>query len=48
MEQAYNVFFLLGGLGLFLFGISFMGKGLEQAAGDNLRVWLEKLTTSPL
>lgn len=48
MEQAYNVFLLLGGIGLFLFGISYMGKGLEQAAGDNLRVWLEKLTTSPL
>ena len=47
MEQAYNVFLLLGGIGLFLFGISYMGKGLEQAAGDNLRVWLEKLTTSP-
>ncbi|MBQ4004012.1 MAG: Na/Pi cotransporter family protein, partial [Firmicutes bacterium] len=45
---AYNVFLLLGGIGLFLFGISYMGKGLEQAAGDNLRVWLEKLTTSPL
>lgn len=48
MEQAYNVFLLLGGIGLFLFGINYMGKGLEQAAGDNLRVWLEKLTTSPL
>ena len=48
MEQAYNVFLLLGGIGLFLFGISYKGKGLEQAAGDNLRVWLEKLTTSPL
>ena len=48
MEQAYNVFLLLGGIGLFLFGINYMGKGLEQAAGDNLRVWLERLTTSPL
>ncbi|MCR4805487.1 MAG: Na/Pi cotransporter family protein [Clostridia bacterium] len=48
MEQVYNVFLLLGGIGLFLFGISYMGKGLEQAAGDNLRIWLEKLTTSPL
>ena len=48
MEQAYNVFLLMGGIGLFLFGINYMGKGLEQAAGDNLRVWLERLTTSPL
>ncbi len=39
---------LLGGIGLFLFGISYMGAGLEQAAGDNLRIWLEKLTTKPL
>ena len=48
MEQAYNVFLLLGGIVLFLFGNNYMGKGLEQAAGDNLRVWLERLTTSPL
>lgn len=48
MEQAYSVFLLLGGIGLFLFGISYMGAGLEQAAGDNLRIWLEKLTTKPI
>ncbi|MCQ2561590.1 MAG: Na/Pi cotransporter family protein [Clostridia bacterium] len=48
MEQAYSIFMLLGGIGLFLFGISYMGAGLEQAAGDNLRIWLEKLTTKPL
>lgn len=45
MEYAYHVFLLLGGIGLFLFGINFMGTGLERAAGDNLRVILQKLTT---
>lgn len=48
MGHLYSFFMLLGGIGLFLFGISHMGKGLEQAAGENLRIWLEKLTTSPL
>ena len=45
MDYAYHVFLLLGGIGLFLFGINFMGSGLERAAGDNLRVILQKLTT---
>jgi len=44
MEYAFHVFLLCGGIGLFLFGINFMGAGLEKAAGDNLRVILQKLT----
>ena len=28
---------LLGGLGLFLFGMSFMSQGLQKAAGAKLR-----------
>ncbi len=39
------VFGLLGGLGLFLFGMRVMGDGLRKSAGDRLRRLLEILTT---
>lgn len=39
-----NLFSLLGGLGLFLFGIKTMGDGLEQAAGPKMKRLLEVLT----
>ena len=37
---------LLGGLGLFLFGMQLMGNGLEVAAGDSLKSILQKLTSN--
>ena len=40
-------FGFLGGLGLFLFCIRYMGDGLQMAAGDRLRFILDKYTTSP-
>ena len=39
-----NIILLLGGLGLFLFGMSYMGEGLELAAGPKMKDLLEKLT----
>ncbi len=38
------VFALLGGLGLFLYGMHMMGEGLEKAAGGKMRRLLEILT----
>ena len=35
---------LIGGLGLFLYGMKLMSDGLEAAAGSQLRRWLEALT----
>lgn len=35
---------LFGGLGLFLFGMKYMGEGLELAAGPKMKDLLEKLT----
>ena len=43
-ETLYGIFLLLGGIGLFLYGINFTSKSLEDAAGDNLRKILEKTT----
>ena len=40
------VFLLLGGLGLFLYGINMMSDGLESLAGDRMRRTLEILTNN--
>ena len=37
---------LIGGLSLFLFGMSLMGQALERRAGNRLKVLLGKLTTN--
>ena len=39
-----NLIELLGGLGAFLFGMKYMGDGLELAAGSKMKDLLEKLT----
>lgn len=39
-----DVFALLGGVGLFLYGMMQMSDGLKNAAGDHLRIILEKAT----
>ena len=39
---------LIGGLGLFLYGMKLMGDGLENAAGDSLKSILEKVTSNPI
>lgn len=39
-----NIVELLGGLGAFLFGMNYMGDGLELAAGAKMKDLLEKLT----
>ncbi|MCL6450056.1 MAG: Na/Pi cotransporter family protein [Acetobacteraceae bacterium] len=44
----YMAFGLLGGLGMFLYGMRLMGDGLQKAAGDRMRRLLEVLTTNPL
>ncbi len=44
----FNVFTLLGGLAMFLFGMNVMGEALEKQAGGKLKKILEKLTSSPV
>ena len=39
-----NIINLLGGLGLFLFGMNYMSKGLSAVAGNKMKDLLEKLT----
>ena len=46
--NATMVLSLMGGLGLFLFGIKTMGDGLETAAGNRMKHLLEILTRNKL
>lgn len=39
---------ILGGFGLFMFGIKFMGDGLKAVAGDKLRDYINRYTSNPL
>lgn len=39
---------LMGGLGLFIYGMKLMGDGLENAAGERLKNILEKVTSNRL
>ena len=41
-----DTFSLLGGIGLFLFGMTIMSSGLKNACGNNLQNILEKATTN--
>ena len=39
---------ILGGLALFLFGISLLSSGMEKLAGDQIQKWLDRVTNNPL
>jgi phosphate:Na+ symporter len=39
---------LLGGLGLFLYGMKIMGEGLENTSGEKLKSIFEKITSNPI
>ncbi|MEW5801386.1 MAG: Na/Pi cotransporter family protein [bacterium] len=42
------IFGLMGGLGLFIYGIHLMGECLQKSAGDRMRKILGRLTNKPL
>lgn len=44
----FSIISLLGGVALFLFGMSLMGEGLKKIAGNRLELLLYKLTSTPL
>src|SRR5699024_2412229 len=41
------IFEFVGGLGIFLLGIKYMGEGLQRSAGDRLSDILDKTTSNP-
>lgn len=48
MGTTEMVFGMIGGLGLFLYGMTLTGDGLRRAAGEKMKHVLEVLTSSPL
>mgnify|MGYP001489785893 CR=1 FL=1 len=42
------VFALVGGLGIFLYGINLMGDSLKAIAGNKLKLIIEKSTNTPI
>lgn len=48
MEIVTMVLSLLGGIALFLFGMSLMGDGLKRVAGNKLEAFLYKMTNTSL
>ncbi len=47
MEIQEKVFMLIGGLGIFLYGIKLMGDSLKAYAGDDLRDIINRYTSNP-
>lgn len=43
---SYEMFTLMGGVGLFLYGMSIMSQGLKNAAGDKMKTILEYATAN--
>ena len=44
----FDILTLIGGLAIFLFGMTVMGDGLEKRSAGKLKQILENLTSSPL
>ena len=44
----FDIFTLLGGLALFLYGMKIMSSGLEKLAGGKLESLLKKMTSNPI
>lgn len=45
--EIFQIFTLLGSLGMFLYGMNQMSAGLQKAAGDRLRSFLSAMTSNP-
>ncbi len=46
--DVFSLLKLFGGLGLFLYGMTVMGNGLERFAGGKLEKWLESFSSTPI
>ncbi len=48
MDLGLTIMIILGGLGIFLYGINLMGDSLKELAGDKLKMIIEKTTNTPI
>ncbi len=44
----FDILSLLGGIALFLFGMTYMGDGLKKLAGSHMKIILTKVTSNPV
>lgn len=47
-ETIRNILYILGGLGLFLYGMELMSDSLKRSAGNKMRSIIEKTTNTPI
>ncbi|MBM7452822.1 phosphate:Na+ symporter [Acholeplasma morum] len=47
-ETTRNILYILGGLGLFLYGMELMSDSLKRSAGNKMRSIIEKTTNTPI
>jgi phosphate:Na+ symporter len=48
IDWKVTIFEIVGGLGIFLYGINLMSDALKKIAGSKLKLFLEKTTNTPL
>ncbi len=48
IDWQVTIFAIVGGLGIFLYGINLMGDSLKALAGNKLKIIIEKTTNTPL
>lgn len=48
IDWQITIFQILGGLGIFLYGINLMGDSLKAIAGNKLKLIIEKSTNTPI
>jgi len=48
IDWQWTIFMIIGGLGIFLYGINLMGDSLKALAGNKIKIIIEKSTNTPL
>jgi len=48
IDWQLTIFMIVGGLGIFLYGINLMGDSLKALAGNKIKIIIEKSTNTPL
>jgi phosphate:Na+ symporter len=48
IDWQWTIFMIVGGLGIFLYGINLMGDSLKALAGNKIKIIIEKSTNTPL
>jgi len=48
IEWKVTIFAIIGGLGIFLYGINLMGDSLKALAGSKMKIIIEKTTNTPI